>query len=75
MDKDLTLEMCVPSLRWIEAHRMHRKIPIWRATRQSRDSTGGKRSIGAYVPTCPCCNTPIVSESRDQEEKGATNLG
>lgn len=28
IDKDLTLEMCVPNLRWIAAHRMHKKIPI-----------------------------------------------
>ena len=27
MLKDLTLEMWVPSLRWSEAHRMHRNIP------------------------------------------------
>lgn len=28
IDKDLTLDMCVPSLRWIAAHRMQRKMPI-----------------------------------------------
>lgn len=27
MLSDLTLEICVPSLRWIEAHLMQRKIP------------------------------------------------
>jgi len=24
---DLTFEMCVPSLRWIDAHRIHKKMP------------------------------------------------
>lgn len=27
MLRDLTLEMCVPSLRWMAAHRMHKKTP------------------------------------------------
>lgn len=27
MLSDLTLDICVPSLRWIDAHRMHRKMP------------------------------------------------
>lgn len=35
MLKDLTLEICVPSLRWIAAHRMHKKMPIYR-----RESVG-----------------------------------
>lgn len=27
MLSDLTLDICVPSLRWMDAHRMHRKMP------------------------------------------------
>lgn len=27
MLSDLILDICVPSLRWIDAHRMHRKMP------------------------------------------------
>lgn len=31
MLSDLTLDICVPSLRWIDAHRMHRKMPNYHA--------------------------------------------
>ena len=30
MLSDLTFEMCVPSLRWMAAHRMHRNMPSYR---------------------------------------------
>ena len=29
MLNDLTFDMCVPSLRWSEAHRIHRNMPSW----------------------------------------------
>ena len=34
MLSDLTFDMCVPSLRWSEAHRMQRKTPSWKVSRQ-----------------------------------------
>lgn len=43
MVMDLTLEICVPSLRWIAAHRMHRKIPICRENGQFGNSSRGAR--------------------------------
>lgn len=64
MLSDLTLDICVPSLRWIDAHRMHRKIPNYvklvvcegqRGEEACRSRDEGHRSVaggveGTYAP-------------------------
>lgn len=61
MLKDLTLEICVPSLRWMAAHRMHRKMPIYQGTVSRFESNGGSHE-NPYIPACPTCNRLLVSE-------------
>lgn len=45
MLSDLTLEICVPSLRWIDAHRMHRKMPNYHEL-VCCTVQGGKQRVG-----------------------------
>lgn len=53
MLSDLTLDICVPSLRWIDAHRMHRKMPnchqlVFRGVQRGEKRVG--RVMGAVEP-------------------------
>lgn len=48
MLSDLTLEMCVPSLRWIDAHRMHRKMPNYHESVLS-DFQEGEERVGRVM--------------------------
>lgn len=64
MVKDLTLEMCVPSLRCRAAHRIHKKIPIFQlahpglkapqSAHRSLPGTERMRSCKAFSFRC-CC--------------------
>lgn len=45
MLSDLTLDICVPSLRWIDAHRMHRKMPNY-VKLVVCDGQEGKKHVG-----------------------------
>ena len=46
---DLTFEICVPSLRCSEAHRIHKKIPSCRQSHQSSCSTVGILADGSAM--------------------------
>lgn len=81
MLSDLTLDICVPSLRWIDAHRMHRKMPNYHELAfcdvqgggkacRSRDS--GRRGVaegrGLHVRSMmPSLGVSRVSDGRQGE--------
>src|SRR5947208_7251886 len=76
MLSDLTFDMCVPSLRWREAHRMQRKTPSYQTIRQYpvRDffttasftlpGCVGEDAFNTYVPAGPTCRQCQLLESR-----------
>lgn len=51
MLSDLTLDICVPSLRWIDAHRMHRKMPNCHQLVFRGEQRGEKR-VGRVMGGC-----------------------
>lgn len=48
MLSDLTLDICVPSLRWIDAHRMHKKMPNYHEL-VFCDVQRGKKRVGRVM--------------------------
>lgn len=73
MLKDLTLEMCVPSLRCMAAHRMHRKMPnyatcqprvLGRRIRKTHRRVLGRGYCETYTPACPSCIASLACAER-----------
>ena len=71
MLSDLTLDMCVPSLRWRAPQRMHKKMPnycalvtAWRimdmpASGRRRSWKKVKTGAETYTPACPSCLSSV----------------
>ena len=74
MLKDLILEMCVPSLRWSEAHRMHRNIPNYSSASNISpvSSDWFLTFFYTHTPTSPSCGDRSALGKLWLEWKGRT---
>lgn len=54
MLNDLTLDICVPSFRWMAAHRIHRKIPRFH---DAQDGFLALQSAQKLLPDTLCTNS------------------